>query len=338
MVCVNFACMHLVSMRSFLLIVLVGLQGCRKITDTEPASSKDLSPPVEGHPVSDPGSNSSGSTGPAPLSPSGGSGSAPSTSGVSPVPGSKPISIKPHVTVPSGPAKYGSIKNGSSGISYSLLSVLGSGAQGKVFLARPDSGPHALVAIKEAVIRKKSTDEINAMKAVKGIRGIIQIYDDFIANGKQYVVMELVGKSISTVRKTRGDLSVATVGSIGIQLIDRLEALHKAGYVHLDLNNGNIALDENGQLVLIDLGQALKWTQPGSRSRREEIGKFSFMIVNLLNRSVKSLSDPNACKGMPAPVTELVKYASSSFDAPDYNKIRTLMQQLVPQYTGSLIF
>jgi serine/threonine protein kinase len=215
---------------------------------------------------------------------------------------------------------------------------LGNGAQGKVFLARPGSGPHPLVAIKEAVVREKSTDEIKAMKAVKGTKGIIQIIDDFIANGKQYIVMELVGKSISAVVKTRKDLSVATVGSIGIQLIDRLEALHKTGYVHQDLNNGNIALDQHGQLVLIDLGQAVKWTQPKSKSRRDEIGKFALMIVHLLNRSVTSLSDPNACSGMPAPVTELVKYASSSFETPDYNKIRTLLQQLVPQYTGSLIF
>ena len=48
---------------------------------------------------------------------------------------------------------------------------------------------------------------------------------------------------------------------IGLQLIDRLEALHKIGYIHRDIKPDNLAIglkEKNKIIYLIDFGLSKK--------------------------------------------------------------------------------
>ena len=55
-----------------------------------------------------------------------------------------------------------------------------------------------------------------------------------------------------------------TVCQIGIQLLDRIQALHKLGILHLDIKPDNICLGKNNQEVnLIDFGLSKRWHNKG---------------------------------------------------------------------------
>lgn len=52
--------------------------------------------------------------------------------------------------------------------------------------------------------------------------------------------MELLGPSLEeSMRKNHGRLSLKTVVLIGFQLINRIETLHSASYIHRDIKSEN---------------------------------------------------------------------------------------------------
>lgn len=82
-----------------------------------------------------------------------------------------------------------------------------------------------------------------------------------IANGKCYgydfLAIELLGKSLGALLKDHGgSFGLATVSTIGIKLLDRLEVLHGQNIVHCDLKPDNITIgkEDTTELYLIDFG------------------------------------------------------------------------------------
>ena len=76
---------------------------------------------------------------------------------------------------------------------------------------------------------------------------------------KYFLVMELLNKDLEELmlKNQNKRFSLKTVLMIGLQVIDRLEAYHKIGYVHRDIKPDNlvIGLNEKNQTVyLIDFG------------------------------------------------------------------------------------
>ena len=78
-----------------------------------------------------------------------------------------------------------------------------------------------------------------------------------------YIAMDKLGPSIMDLLFEIPDrvLSLKTTIQIGVQMLERLEALHSAGYLHLDLKPHNIVLmsknlssDKSSTLCLIDFG------------------------------------------------------------------------------------
>lgn len=74
-------------------------------------------------------------------------------------------------------------------------------------------------------------------------------FANMITNGKtddnlQYIVMNKYGPSLKMMlRRTKSKrFSIKTAIQIGMQLIDRLQALHMIGYLHMDLKPDNILL------------------------------------------------------------------------------------------------
>ena len=63
-------------------------------------------------------------------------------------------------------------------------------------------------------------------------------------NDKLYLVMELLGSDLEEIMyKMKGSkISSKSALMIGLQLIDRLEALHKIGYIHRDIKPDNLAI------------------------------------------------------------------------------------------------
>jgi hypothetical protein len=261
---------------------------------------------------------------------------------IPPPPKGKPAKkATPEVRPPSGLV-------GSDGRRYTILSKLGKGAQGDVVLARRE--PDGMeVAIKRC--SKAQEHEIEALMAVQGVSGFNQLIDRFSSAETTYLVLSRLGSAISDLKKNYGSFSPEAAGSIIIQMIDRMEALHSAGYVHLDLFPNNVVVGvgaESNQLFLIDFGQARRIRAGDEKGRRFDAMSISHSVLRLLAPSSKYGSPQHigstpletVCAGLPRAVLEMFRYTHQTLrrdESPDYDLLRSLARQLVPRYNGSLI-
>jgi serine/threonine protein kinase/HAMP domain-containing protein len=89
-------------------------------------------------------------------------------------------------------------------------------------------------------------------------RNIVRVARFFEANKTAYMVLEYErGQSLKAFRKNHENVPEATIVSLLAPLLDGLEVVHNAGYLHRDIKPDNIYVrDEDGSLVLLDFGAA----------------------------------------------------------------------------------
>lgn len=100
----------------------------------------------------------------------------------------------------------------------------------------------------------KFRKEALRIRALKG-EHIVHVHDLFDENGTAYYVMDFIdGESLSDVLKRRGPLPEAEVLGYLEQMLDALDETHRHSIWHLDIKPGNMMLDRDGNLKLIDFG------------------------------------------------------------------------------------
>jgi serine/threonine protein kinase len=164
---------------------------------------------------------------------------------------------------------------------YRIDSTLGVGGFGLTYLAT-DSNLDLKVAIKEYLpgelalrgddhsVSPKSEETTETFKwglsrfldesrTLASFRhpNIVRVMRFFQANQTAYMVMEFVaGQPLSDWARTRQPLGERTVLAIAAPLLDGLELIHRAGYIHRDIKPGNIFVRDDGSPVLLDFGSA----------------------------------------------------------------------------------
>jgi len=146
---------------------------------------------------------------------------------------------------------------------YKTLATIGAGGMGKVFLSEQIS-MERLVALKVVgqIKRKDRREQVMARfkreaKAVAALRheNIVHAYDFDDENGIPYIVMEFVeGLDTAALVGKVGKLPVAQACDIIRQAADGLYHAHQAGLVHRDVKPGNLLVDPNGVVKILDLG------------------------------------------------------------------------------------
>ena len=153
---------------------------------------------------------------------------------------------------------------------YRVLSVLGSGGMGVVYLAEDERlGRH--VALKflpaDSAQDRQALDRFRVeARAASSLShpGICAIYDIGEDEGAPFMVMEaLKGETLRERINNRGPLRVTEVLEIAIQLADALDAAHKQGIVHRDIKPANVFIGEKNRVKILDFGLA-KLARPQS--------------------------------------------------------------------------
>ncbi len=98
-------------------------------------------------------------------------------------------------------------------------------------------------------------------------RHIIKIYRFFEAHGTAYIVMEYAeGETLTAFLERKGTLEESELKAILYPILDGLEVVHGADFLHRDIKPGNIIIrDEDNSPVLLDFGSARQAI--GARSR-----------------------------------------------------------------------
>lgn len=156
---------------------------------------------------------------------------------------------------------------------YRLLSQLGRGGMGRVWLAR-DELLHRDIAAKEVIFPYELTPSERDVLFERTMRearsaarlshpGIVTVHDVVEDDGRPWIVMEYVrASSLQDVIDRDGGLPTSRVAEIGVQMLAALRTAHAAGILHRDIKPANVLLEtapdgsSTTRVVITDFGIA----------------------------------------------------------------------------------
>ncbi|MFG2955843.1 protein kinase [Streptomyces sp. NPDC048291] len=144
---------------------------------------------------------------------------------------------------------------------YVLMSVLGSGGMGRVYLGQDTTGGSGLAAVKvirpeyaeDPQFRKRFEREVGALDRVQGAH-IVRLLGSGCDEDLVWVATEYVpGPTLAEVVDARGPIDAPAAWRLLADLGRAVEAIWRAGIVHRDLKPSNVILAADGARV-IDFG------------------------------------------------------------------------------------
>ncbi|HZQ08537.1 MAG TPA: serine/threonine-protein kinase [Anaerolineae bacterium] len=172
---------------------------------------------------------------------------------------------------------------------YEIRRVLGVGAMGAVYGALDGNLAHKRVAVKEYSPTRitNPTDRTTAVKMFKEEAETLvrldhpnmpKISDAFEDNGNEYIVMDFIdGMTLEEYLETYGRASEAQVLAWGRQIADVMRYLHSQHppIIFRDMKPGNVMVDKQGRIKLIDFGIARTF-KPGRSQDTQQIGTVGY--------------------------------------------------------------
>lgn len=147
---------------------------------------------------------------------------------------------------------------------YQIVRTIGEGGMANVYLA------HDLILDRDVAVKILRGDLADDEKFVRRFQreaiaasslshpNIVEMYDVGEDNGKYYIVMEYVeGKTLKTLVKKRGALTLPEVIDIMTQLTSAIACAHDSNIIHRDIKPQNVLIKEDGIVKITDFGIAM---------------------------------------------------------------------------------
>ena len=146
---------------------------------------------------------------------------------------------------------------------YEILSRLGAGGMGEIYLARDPRLRRELAVKVLPVASAGDSDRLRRLeheaRSASSLNhpNIITIYDVGSDGGRAFIAMELVRGVTLAERLRHGPLQEASVFDIATQIGRGLGRAHRSGILHRDLKPDNIMVDGDGLVKIVDFGLAV---------------------------------------------------------------------------------
>ncbi|GDX82647.1 hypothetical protein LBMAG42_44580 [Deltaproteobacteria bacterium] len=140
---------------------------------------------------------------------------------------------------------------------YRMETMIGAGGGGKVWRAI-DTDTNLPVAVKQIQVfstahRARVRREIGALRLLQ-IPGVVKLVDVGEVYSEPYIVMELLTGAPFPGRVEAENWPIIVRRALA--LCETLDRVHTLGVVHRDLKPGNVIVEDNGRVVLLDFGLA----------------------------------------------------------------------------------
>src|SRR5687767_1240666 len=192
---------------------------------------------------------------------------------------------------------------------YKIVSKIGSGGMGEVYLAG-DTLLERRVAIKflhEEL--SKDADKLNRFiqeaKAASALNhpNILTVYEIGEADNTNYIVTEFIdGKTLREHLSHRESLRLNSILKIGVQAVEALSAAHQAGIVHRDIKPENIMIRNDGYAKVLDFGLAklseAAAAATGSEAASEDATKVQINTTPGMVMGTVSYMSPEQARGL----------------------------------------
>jgi serine/threonine protein kinase len=140
-----------------------------------------------------------------------------------------------------------------------IRNQLGTGRISKVYRAELEGQDAVFYAVKHSMSgRDELGREAEVLTALNTTAGFPRIYD--YDSSDNFIVMELLSDFTSLDKFESNPRSIPIpVEKVAIGLLDRLEAVHSAGFVHVDVHTRNIMVNRGtGEVDLLDFSLAVR--------------------------------------------------------------------------------
>ncbi len=146
---------------------------------------------------------------------------------------------------------------------YQIIKLIGEGGMANVYLA------HDMILDRDVAVKVLRGDLADDEKFVRRFQreaisasslshpNIVEMYDVGEDNGQYFIVMEYVdGKTLKSLIKRRGALTLPEVVDIMLQLTSAIACAHDSYIIHRDIKPQNVLILDNGVVKITDFGIA----------------------------------------------------------------------------------
>ncbi|MGH2766938.1 MAG: protein kinase domain-containing protein, partial [Actinomycetota bacterium] len=146
---------------------------------------------------------------------------------------------------------------------YEVGALLGEGGMARVYRGT-DRVLNRTVAIKVLSGKYASDDSFvtrfrREAQSAAGLNhaNVVGVYDTGDQDQMHYIVMEYVeGETLGDVLRREGRLDPDRATAIAVEVATALQAAHHTGLVHRDIKPGNVMMDRDGRVKVMDFGIA----------------------------------------------------------------------------------
>lgn len=173
---------------------------------------------------------------------------------------------------------------------YELLEKIGEGNFGKIFIGK-NQITQELIAIKIDELNSNIMlkNEARIYKLLNNIKGIPNMRNFGIDGKYQYLILDLLDKNLEQYKvENKDNFDMKKVINYGLQMFERIEAIHDVGIIHRDIKPENFVAGLNNNknlLYLIDFGLSKLYKKNNEHipysDNKEMIGTAKFVSINI---------------------------------------------------------